>query len=85
MALYRVIYFTFIFEDTEGNFYVGDDNVAQDALLGGGFDTKQVTPTFGPFDPYEKTTFKDMWDHNNGGRGMYQLKVSADKIKPYWK
>lgn len=82
--LYRSIFFTFILETSTGEFYVGDDLVSQDGLLGGGFDTNQNTPVYGPFDTYTGE-FKDLWDHNNRGRGMYMLKVPKEKIAAYWK
>lgn len=84
IPLMREIYYDYILEDVNGNFYVGNDILEQDALLGGGFDTKQINPAYGPLDEYTKE-LRDMWDHNNHGNTMFMVKVPKEKVAPYWK
>lgn len=84
IAMFREIYYHFILEDVNGNFYVGNDILEQDGLLGGGFDTKQVKPAFGPLED-DDSALRDLWDYNNRGNTMWMVKVPKEKITPYWK
>lgn len=84
IPLMREIYYDFIAEDVNGNFYVGNDILEQDALLGGSFDTKQIKPVYGPLDDYTHE-LRDLWDHNNHGNTMFMLRVPKEKVAPYWK
>lgn len=84
IPMFREIYFHFILEDVNGNFYVGNDILEQDGLLGGSFDTKQVKPAFGPLED-DDSALRDLWDYNNRGNTMWMVKVPKEKITPYWK
>jgi hypothetical protein len=84
IPMFREIYYHFILEDVNGNYYVGNDILEQDGLLGGGFDTKQVKPAFGPLED-DGSALRDLWDYNNRGNTMWMVKVPKEKITPYWK
>lgn len=80
-AHYRQLYYFYVLEAQDGTFYVGHNSVGETALLGGGFET-DLTPTFSPLDQ-KAGALKDLWEKNNSGTLVFQVKIKDDIALQY--
>lgn len=68
-------------EATDGTFFAGENLIAEQALLGGGFET-DLHPVFSPLD--KNGNLKDFWEKNNGEFVLWQIMVKPEVVEGRW-